>query len=95
MKISSKFNNNPVNLGNTSEMTILQFAQVIKELSGTAAEIVFVTPTDERTKDDPLTRRPDISKAQRQLKWEPKVALEDGLRATIDYFRTVLAEGNK
>jgi dTDP-glucose 4,6-dehydratase len=85
----------PVNLGNPSEMTILQFAQVIKELSGTAAEIVFVTPTDERTKDDPLTRRPDISKAQRQLKWEPKVALEDGLRATIDYFRTVLAEGNK
>jgi dTDP-glucose 4,6-dehydratase len=85
----------PVNLGNPREMTILEFAKIIKELSGTKAEIVFVTPTDERTKDDPLTRRPDISKAQRLLEWEPKVALEDGLRATIDYFRTILAEGNK
>jgi dTDP-glucose 4,6-dehydratase len=85
----------PVNLGNPREMTILEFAKIIKELSGTKAEIVFVTPTDERTKDDPLTRRPDISKAQRLLGWEPKVALEDGLRATIDYFRTILAEGNK
>jgi dTDP-glucose 4,6-dehydratase len=85
----------PVNLGNPREMTILEFAQIIKELSATKAEIVFVTPTDERTKDDPLTRRPDISKAQRQLKWEPTVALEDGLRATIDYFRQLLAEGSK
>jgi dTDP-glucose 4,6-dehydratase len=84
----------PVNLGNPREMTILQFAELIKELSGTKAEIVFVTPTDERTKDDPATRQPDISKAQSKLSWQPKVALEDGLRATIDYFRTLLAEEN-
>jgi dTDP-glucose 4,6-dehydratase len=85
----------PVNLGNPREMTILEFARIIKELSGTEAEIVFVNPTDERTKDDPATRQPDISKARNKLKWQPKVALEDGLRATIDYFRNLLAEGNQ
>jgi len=85
----------PVNLGNPREMIILEFARIIKELSGTEAEIVFVNPTDERTKDDPATRQPDISKALSKLKWEPKVVLEDGLRATIDYFRNLLAEGTK
>jgi dTDP-glucose 4,6-dehydratase len=82
----------PVNLGNPREMTILEFARLIKELSGTASPIEFVIPTDERTKDDPNTRRPDISRAQQLLEWEPKVALEDGLRATIEYFRVRLRE---
>jgi dTDP-glucose 4,6-dehydratase len=77
----------PINLGNPREMTILEFARVIKELSGTPAPIEFVVPTDERTKDDPNTRRPDITKARTILGWEPEVALEDGLRSTIEYFR--------
>jgi dTDP-glucose 4,6-dehydratase len=82
----------PINLGNPHEMTILQFARIVKDLSGTDSPIEFVVPTDERTKDDPTTRRPDISRARALLDWEPQVALEDGLRATIDYFRARLRE---
>jgi dTDP-glucose 4,6-dehydratase len=82
----------PVNLGNPREMTILEFAKIIQTLSGTTSQIEFLVPTDERTKDDPNTRRPDCSRALSQLGWEPQVALEDGLKATIDYFRQRLAE---
>jgi dTDP-glucose 4,6-dehydratase len=82
----------PVNLGNPREMTILDFARLVIELSGSKSEIVFTTPTDERTKDDPTTRQPDIARARRLLGWEPEVGLEDGLRATIDYFRELLHE---
>lgn len=82
----------PVNLGNPREMTILEFARVIRQLSGTASRIEFVVPTDERTKDDPNTRRPDISRARALLGWEPEVPLEKGLQATIDYFRQRLGE---
>jgi dTDP-glucose 4,6-dehydratase len=82
----------PVNLGNPREVTILEFAKVIQQLSGTRSDIEFVVPTDERTKDDPHTRKPDITRARRLLGWEPQVALEDGLRGTIDYFRQRLAE---
>jgi dTDP-glucose 4,6-dehydratase len=82
----------PVNLGNPREMTILEFARMVKDLTATRAEIVFVTPTDERTKDDPDKRRPDITRARQLLGWEPAVAVEDGLKATIDYFRRLLAE---
>jgi dTDP-glucose 4,6-dehydratase len=80
----------PVNLGNPREMTILEFVELVKRLTGTRSEIVFVTPTDERTKDDPMTRRPDISKARALLGWEPKIAVEDGLERTIEYFRELL-----
>jgi nucleoside-diphosphate-sugar epimerase len=82
----------PVNLGNPREMTILEFAKIIQALSGTKSAIEFLVPTDERTKDDPNTRRPDITRAQTLLGWEPQVTLEDGLNATIEYFRQRLAE---
>jgi dTDP-glucose 4,6-dehydratase len=72
----------PVNLGNPIEMTILQFAERIRELTGAQSKIVF-RPLPE---DDPKQRRPDISKARRVLGWEPKVPLEEGLRRTVDYF---------
>jgi dTDP-glucose 4,6-dehydratase len=81
----------PVNLGNPKEMKILEFAEAVKRLTATPSEIVFVTPTDERTKDDPQVRRPDISLARRVLGWEPRVSLDEGLSRTIDYFRGRLA----
>jgi len=77
----------PVNLGNPNEMTILEFAHQVLEISASSSEIVFIAPTDERTKDDPQVRRPDISKAKRVLNWEPRVGLEEGLRKTIECFR--------
>jgi len=77
----------PVNLGNPNEMTILEFAHQVLEISASSSEIVFIAPTDERTKDDPQVRRPDISKAKQVLNWEPRVGLEEGLRKTIEWFR--------
>jgi len=77
----------PVNLGNPTEMSVLDFARKVVQLTGSRSEIKFITPQDERTKDDPKTRQPDISKARRVLDWEPKVPLEVGLLRTIEYFR--------
>jgi dTDP-glucose 4,6-dehydratase len=77
----------PVNLGNPSEMTILSFAHQVLQVTGSDSKITFITPKDERTKDDPMTRQPDISKAQRVLGWEPLVPLEEGLQRTIEDFR--------
>jgi dTDP-glucose 4,6-dehydratase len=77
----------PVNIGNPYEMTILEFAEAVLELTGSASEIVHIQPKDNRTTDDPKMRRPDITKAREILGWEPKVALPDGLKQTIDYFR--------
>ena len=81
----------PVNLGNPREMTVLDFAKTVQRLVGGASEIVFVSPKDERTKDDPNIRQPDISRARQILKWEPRVGLEEGLQHTIDYFRSLFA----
>jgi len=78
----------PVNLGNPQEMTILEFAHKVLELTGSEAGIVFVHPQDERTKDDPKVRQPDITKARQVLGWEPKVPLDEGLRRTIEWFRS-------
>lgn len=78
----------PVNLGNPQEMTILEFAHTVLKVSGSSSQIVFVTPQDERTKDDPQVRQPDISKARQVLGWEPRVSLEEGLRRTVEWFRT-------
>jgi dTDP-glucose 4,6-dehydratase len=76
----------PVNLGNPQELTILEFAERIRRLTGTTAPIEYC-PLPE---DDPKQRRPDITRARQILGWEPKVALEDGLRETIAFFRAKL-----
>jgi dTDP-glucose 4,6-dehydratase len=78
----------PVNIGNPNEMSILEFAQTVLEVSGSESDIIFVKPTDDRITDDPKVRRPDISKAREVLGWEPKVSLRDGLTKTIEFFRT-------
>ncbi len=77
----------PVNIGNPHEMSVLEFAQLINRITGNPAGLVL---QDKRIQGDPQTRRPDIGKARRVLNWEPKVAVEDGLRQTIDYFRKVV-----
>ncbi|HEY2092749.1 MAG TPA: UDP-glucuronic acid decarboxylase family protein [Thermoanaerobaculia bacterium] len=78
---------NPTNIGNPAEMTVLQFAERIKALTGTSAPIEFrPLPVD-----DPKVRRPDITKARTLLGWEPRVPLDEGLTRTIEYFRTVVA----
>jgi nucleoside-diphosphate-sugar epimerase len=74
----------PINLGNPTERTMLEFAQEIKRLTESASEIVY---EELKTADDPKQRRPDNTKAREILGWEPKVSLEDGLRATIAYFK--------
>ncbi|NOZ06807.1 MAG: SDR family oxidoreductase [Chloroflexi bacterium] len=78
----------PVNLGNPNEMTIHEFAKRVLDVSGSRSAIAFITPKDERTKDDPQTRRPDITKAQRVLGWTPKVSLDEGLGRTVAWFRS-------
>jgi dTDP-glucose 4,6-dehydratase len=82
----------PVNLGNAREMTVLEFAHKILEVTGSSSQIVFVQPRDERTKDDPMVRQPDISKARRTLGWEPVVPLEEGLARTVAYFAARLGK---
>ena len=81
----------PVNLGNPDELTILEFATTVLRVTGSHSEITFVHPADERTRDDPMVRQPDISRARRVLGWEPVVPLETGLVKTIDWFRGRLA----
>jgi dTDP-glucose 4,6-dehydratase len=73
----------PVNLGNPDEMTVREFAERIRRMTGSSSPIVN-RPLPE---DDPRQRCPDISKARRLLGWEPRVPLEEGLRLTIDHFR--------
>ena len=78
----------PVNIGNPSEITILQFAEAVLEATGSKSEIHFIEPTDDRITDDPKVRRPDNTKAMSILNWEPKVDLATGLKETIEYFKT-------
>ncbi|MCC6484455.1 MAG: SDR family oxidoreductase [Armatimonadetes bacterium] len=75
--------NNPTNIGNPSEMTVLDFAKAIRKATGSNSNIIF----QELPVDDPKVRQPDISKARRLLDWEPEIPLEEGIRRTIDYFR--------
>jgi dTDP-glucose 4,6-dehydratase len=79
----------PVNIGNPHEITILEFAERIRTLLGSDVPVVF-KPLPQ---DDPKQRCPDISKAKRLLKWQPKVNLDEGLRMTLEFFRQQVAAG--
>lgn len=79
----------PINLGNPQEMTVLEFANLIKELTGSKSPLEFrPLPVD-----DPKVRQPDITKARVFLGWEPKVPLQEGLQRTIEYFRRKKGSG--
>jgi dTDP-glucose 4,6-dehydratase len=76
----------PVNLGNPHEVTMLELARTIIRLAGSKSTIVHrPLPID-----DPMRRQPDITRARTMLEWQPEVGLEDGLRRTLEYFRSVL-----
>ncbi len=77
----------PVNTGNPDEFTVMELAQKIIEMTGSKSKIDF----KELPADDPVRRKPDISLAKEKLDWEPKVKLEEGLKATINYFDQWLA----
>jgi dTDP-glucose 4,6-dehydratase len=76
----------PVNIGNPEEYTVLELAQMVKELTGSKSEIVF----EPRPVDDPSVRRPDITRARDLFGWEPQIPVREGLQRTIDWFRTDL-----
>jgi UDP-glucuronate decarboxylase len=78
----------PVNLGNPAELSILEIAQTVLDLTGSRSRIVH-RPLPQ---DDPKQRRPDISEADRVLRWRPTVPLREGLRKTIAYFEEMLAD---
>jgi len=77
----------PINLGNPGEFTMIELAEKVLRLTGSASKLIHM-PLPE---DDPKQRRPDISKAKQYLAWEPTVALEQGLERTIAYFRKAIA----
>lgn len=73
----------PVNIGNPCEFTMIELAQKVIELTSSRSKLVF-KPLPE---DDPKQRKPDITLAKKELNWEPKVSLEEGLKTTINYFK--------
>ena len=75
--------NEPVNLGNPTEMRISDFATKIIELTGSRSDIVF----QRLPVDDPKVRQPDITRARELLGWQPQVPLDEGLRQTIEFFK--------
>ncbi|MBX3285555.1 MAG: UDP-glucuronic acid decarboxylase family protein [Acidimicrobiales bacterium] len=76
----------PTNIGNPNEFTILELAQAVLEVTGSASEIVF----EPLPVDDPMQRKPDIARASEHLGWKPEVELHAGIEATASYFRQVL-----
>lgn len=76
----------PINLGNPVEFTMLELAELVLKLTGSSSKLIF----EPLPSDDPRQRQPDITKARQVLGWEPKVKLEDGLKETIAYFRSIV-----
>lgn len=86
MMAADKSVTGPINLGNPREFTILELASIIIRIIGSKSKIIH----KELPQDDPMKRRPDISKAQKLLGWTPSTKLESGLVNTIEYFRTII-----
>jgi dTDP-glucose 4,6-dehydratase len=78
----------PVNLGNTQELSILELAQLIIKFTGTKSKITFLP----LPADDPKVRRPDISLAQEVLGWQPKLSIEEGMKKTLEWVQPILSK---
>ena len=76
----------PINIGNPTEFTMLELAELVLRITDGSSKIVFL----QLPSDDPRQRQPDISLAEQKLKWSPKVSLEDGLKETVSYFKKIL-----
>jgi UDP-glucuronate decarboxylase len=81
----------PVNLGNPVEFTIRMLAEKILELTGSSSELITLP----LPADDPMQRKPDISLAKKKLRWEPKIALDEGLKKTINYFQKIIGQNGR
>ena len=86
LALSKSDEDEPTNIGNSSEFTILECAQMVLEVTGSSSKIRFAS----LPQDDPKQRRPDISKAKRLLGWEPTIDLRVGLRMSLDYFKSAV-----
>ena len=86
MMVSREDFTGPVNIGNPNEFTIKELAEQVIEQTGTKSKLIF----KDLPSDDPLQRQPDISLAKRELDWEPKIQLKEGLAKTIEYFRKIV-----
>jgi len=93
MKLMNGPDPTPINIGNPTELTMIDFAKTIKKVTNSTSEIVMKDPVT----DDPKRRKPDITKAKRVLDWQPVVPLQVGIARTIEYFKNELAQesGNK
>jgi len=88
LRLSKSDEHFPVNIGNPNEFTILQCAQLVLKVTGSSSRIRY----EPLPQDDPKQRRPDITKARQLLGWEPKIDLETGLRLSLEYFKTTVAQ---
>lgn len=82
-KVLMSSEHEPINLGNPEERTVVEYAQIVKKLSGSKSKIVF----KELPIDDPKVRRPDITRAKKVLGWQPKISIEEGTLRTIEHFK--------
>ena len=87
VRLSKSDEHEPVNIGNPNEFTILECAQRVLAVTGSKSQLRY----EPLPQDDPKQRRPDISKARNLLGWEPKIALDTGLKMSLEYFREAVA----
>jgi len=89
LRLSRSDEHLPVNIGNPDEFTILECAQAVLEVTGSKSELRF----EALPEDDPTRRQPDIAKARELLGWEPRITLQEGLRKSLEFFRSMAAAG--
>jgi len=84
LRLSRSDEHMPTNIGNPTEFTILECAEAVLEVTGSKSELRF----EPLPQDDPTRRKPDISKAKRVLDWEPKISLREGLKLSLEFFKS-------